>query len=161
MLAGTQREQPPQKFQAVLHRRSIGIGPKIPRPILHKPPGDKNPGESLLHGNFHIGIALVILEADIIVGTVLLDEVAFQNQSLHLGARHDGLEICNMGNHCPNLGSMVLATLEILPHPVLQHHSLAHIDDSALLILHEINPGTVRQEFQFFLYCFCQYAHPQ
>ena len=57
-----------------------------------------------------------------------------------------------MRHHLFNLDSFVPAALKILSDTVLQTDRLPHIDDVILLVMHDIDAGSPRQFFQFFLY---------
>ena len=160
MLAGAQRKQAPQKTQVFMQGPRIGIGTKIPRPILQYPPGNKSPWKFLLHGDLQIGIALIILETDIIARPMLFNQIALQDECFHLGAGQYCLEISNFRHHGPHLCRMVLTTLEILPHPILQHDGLAHIDDLSLRILHDIDTGRIRQLLQLLSHDIRHIHHP-
>ena len=67
--------------------------------------------------NADIGVVLIILEQDIVIGLVQLNQVAFQNQRFQIGAAEHDIEIVDMRNHGRDLGRVVVA-MEIAPHPV-------------------------------------------
>ena len=158
--AGTQGEQPPQELQAFMDCRHVCIRPKIAGTILQYPSRDEDAGIFFLQGDLYIGIALVVLEADIVARTVLLDEIALQNQGFHLGRGHNGFKIRNPCHHCPDFWRVALILLKILAHPILQDDGLAHVDDFPMGILHEINSRRIRQELQFFLHNLCHAFPP-
>ena len=150
--AASEGKQSAQELQAFMHSRHIRIRAEIACAILQNAPRHEHPRELFLQRDLHIGIALVVLEADIIAGTMLLDEVALEDERFHLRACHDGLEIRDFLHHGAHLRRMSLIALEILPHAILQHDCLAHINDFPTGILHEIHPRGIRQQLQFFLH---------
>ena len=148
--AGAQRKQAAQELQALMHRRRVRIGAEIARAVLDDAPRDEDARELLLYRDLDIRIRLVILEADIVARPVLLDEVALEDQRLDLARRHDELEIRDFRDHRTHLRRVVAAALEILPHAVLEHDGLADVDDLPRRVLHDIDTGILRQEFQLF-----------
>ena len=83
-----------------------------------------------------------------------LDEGIFQDQSLELAGDKDGVEVVHLGDHQLRLGVVGSVVLKVLAHPVFQLLGLAHIDDLAGLVHHQIDPrcqGQVRRLFLQFL----------
>ncbi|MNC51208.1 hypothetical protein D3C75_1004920 [compost metagenome] len=78
---------------------------------------------------------------------MLFDQVALQNERFHVAGRNDIFKVDNIGDE--PLGLAVMAARKIRADPVLQHLGLAHINNSALFILHQIAPGQVGQQCQF------------
>ena len=83
-LAGAQREHVAHRVDHLLHRRRADVGPKVPRAVLLHPPRERQPREGLMQVHAQIGIVLVVLEEDVVIGPVLLDEVALQAQRLQV-----------------------------------------------------------------------------
>ena len=125
------------------------IGPEVPRPVVGHPADD---------GEFRIrlpaeadeGIPLVVLEKDVVPGHVLLDERVLQHQRLELAAHDDGVEVVHQPHHGVRLDVVAPARLKILAHPVFQLFGLAHVDDLAVLPVHQVDPGSQRQAVGFF-----------
>ncbi|MNC41993.1 hypothetical protein D3C75_907880 [compost metagenome] len=97
-------------------------------------------------GDFDVRKGLVVLQKHIIAGMVLFDQVALEYQGFHIAFGDDIFEIGNFAYQLLRLD--VMAAGKIRPHPVLQHLSLAHIDDGAFTVLHQITAGFVRQKSQ-------------
>ena len=87
------------------------------------------------------GIALIILQKDIIAGLMALDKGVFQDEGLKLRAHHNGVELLHLGHHEPRLFIVPRGRLEILAHAVTELLRLAHIDDQSRLVHHEIDAG--------------------
>ena len=102
-----------------------------------------------------IGIALVILEQDVVLRHIVLDKRTFQHQRLELRRRRNCLKVVNLRDHTPCLWRMRGGLLKILAHPVLQFFRLADINHRIACVLHEIDARLVRQRqcglLQFFL----------
>ena len=86
------------------------------------------------------GVALVILEEDIVPGHVLLDEGVLQHQSLKLRADDDSLKVVHLTDHGLGLEVVAPVLLKVLAHPVLQFFCLTHIDHGAVFPVHQVYP---------------------
>ena len=89
----------------------------------------------------HEGIALVVLQQNVVAGLMALDEGVLQHQGLELRPDDNGVEPVHMGHH--HLRFLVVAggVLKILADAVFQFFGLAHIDDLAGLVHHQIDAG--------------------
>ena len=95
----------------------------------------------------HEGIALVVLQEDVIVGLVALDEGVFQHQGLKLAAGDDDVEVRHLFHHGGHLGQML--PVEIAADPVFQLLGFAHVDDLAPGVQHDVDPGQQGQPIGF------------
>ena len=116
--------------------------------VLGGPAGDAHHGVGLPLIHAHEGIALVVLQQDVVVGPVPLDEGVFQHQSLKLTPRHDHVEVRHLFHHGGHLGRML--PVKIAADPVFELFGLAHIDDLAPGVQHDIDPGQQGQMIGFF-----------
>ena len=114
-------------------------GAEILRPILSGLADHGKAGIFLLPIQADEGIALIILQEDIIAGLMALDEGVFQDEGLKLRAHHNGVELLHLRHHEPRLFIVPRGGLEILAHAVAQLLRLAHIDDQSRLVHHEID----------------------
>ena len=96
------------------------------------------------------GVALVVLQQDVVAGHMPLDEGVFQHQGLKLAGDENGVEPVHLGHHLPGLDRVSGAVLEILAHPVFQFFRLAHINDPAGLVHHQIDAGSQGQVIGLF-----------
>ena len=94
--AGAQREELAQELEALVHGRDVRVGAEVARAVLRHAVRQEDARVLLLHRDLDVGIALVVLEADVVMRAVLLDEVALEDQRLDLGVRHDDLEVRDM-----------------------------------------------------------------
>ena len=109
--AGAQGKEFIGQLQGVVDHPGIGIGPEIaglvPAHLAHH----FQAGKVVFQIQLDIGIVLIILEAYIVPGTVLFDELALQEQSLHLGGGEDIIQI-----HGSALMALTLACSRQRPH---------------------------------------------
>ena len=88
----------------------------------------------------HKGIALVVLQQDVVPGHVALDERVLQDQGLELRGHENGIEMIHLGHHGPGLFIVGGSILEILADAVFQLFGLAHINHLAGFVHHQIDP---------------------
>ena len=116
----------------------------------------REPGIGRLVVQPHEGIALVVLQKNIVPGLMPFDQGVFQDQRLKFRADHDGVEVIHLRDHHPGLLVVPAAGLEVLADAVFQLLGLAYIDDQPGLVHHDIHAGgqgqTVRL-LQQFLFC--------
>ena len=151
-----------------LHGVPQGAGvrkrPVVLGPVLEHPPGQHHPGVRFLHGNFQVGIRLVVLQVNIVPGPVFLDQVAFQNQGFHFAGRNNGFNRSHVGIDGPDLGRALGGLPEIAAHPVFQDNGLSYVNHLAGTVVHNVDPWGLRQDGQgigdglihtktFFTYC--------
>ena len=96
-----------------------------------------------LHVQADEGIALVVLEQDVVVRLVALYERVFQHQRLEFALDYDDVEVVHLGHHGRDLGQVFAA--EIACHAVFERLGLAHVYDLAADVLHYIHAGQQRQ----------------
>ena len=150
VFAGAQREEFPQEPQAFMHRPHLGVGSEIARTVLHDSAGEQDPRILFRQCNLDVRIGFIILQADIVPRAVFFDEIALQDKRFNFRPSQDRFKIRHFGHHRPHLRGLIAAALKILPYAIFQHHCLAHINDFALGVFHEVDPRRRRQKLEFF-----------
>jgi hypothetical protein len=83
--------------------------------------------------HFDVGVALIILQAYVVVRPVLLDQRHLQDQGFQLGADNNPVNIGDIlyqvARFQIRVRAVQLVVVEIGTHPVAQVVGLAHIDD--------------------------------
>ena len=106
---------------------------------------------------------LVVPQHDVVMGTVLLNEVALQDEGLQLAVHQHIIEAFDMLHHGVHLGLPRVPAAEILPDPVFQGNGLPYIDHRPLGILHQVYARMIRQRcnqvFQLLLQFVLLLAH--
>ena len=125
-------------------------GPEVPgavigHPVRHREPGIRLPGQA------HKGVALVVLQENVVTGHMALDKGILQHQGLELAGDKDRVEVIDLAHHLPGLDRMGGAVLEILADPVFQFFCLTHINDLPGFVHHQIDAGAEGQVVCFFL----------
>ncbi len=144
-LAGRQGEDLADDFQRFPQGAGRGVGAIVERPVFLHAAHDGEAGEGLSDREAQIGVLLVVAEDDVEPGAVTLDEVAFEDQRLQLGARDDRFDVRDLADQQLSLRTLVRAVLKIVPHPVGQDARLPDVEDVALRILKEVDAGAVWQ----------------
>ena len=118
-------------------------GAEVARAVLPRAARNAHGGVLLPQIHPDEGIALVVLEEDVVVRLVALDERVFQHQRLELARRDDDVEVRNLFHHGRHLGQVL--PVEIAADPVFQFFGLADVDDLAVRVQHDIHAGQQRQ----------------
>ena len=84
-------------------------------------------------------VAFIVLEQDVVFGTVLLDERTLQHQRFKLAAHDDIIEVVDQCDHPPHLGGVVCLRAEILADAVFEFFRFADINDGVGGILHNVH----------------------
>ena len=134
----------------VLGGAPAAVGAEVPGPVLGGLVGQGEPGVGLSHRQADVGVALVVLEEDVVPGLVPLDEGALQHQGLELAVGDDDVEVVDLAHHGPGLLGVGGQVGEVLGDPVLQGLGLAHIDDLVFGVLHDVDARLQRQAVGFF-----------
>ena len=83
-VTGKVREDMTQHIQGLMHCPDAGIGAKVMRPVLDHLARHRHFGEGRCQVYFDVGVAFIILEADVKARPVLLDEVHLQDERFKL-----------------------------------------------------------------------------
>ena len=110
--------------------------------------GEAGIGHTLLQTDE--GIALVVLQKNVIAGLMALDKGVFQHQRLKFRAYENGVKPIHLRDHHPRFGVVGRAALEILADAVFQFFRLAHIDHKTRLVHHQVDTGHKRKGIGFF-----------
>ena len=143
--ATSQRKQALEQGQRFMHRAGAGIRPVILRPILFHPSGGIYSGIFFIPCHFNERVGLVIPQTDVVTRPMLLDQIAFENQRFHFGSGDNGFKSMDARNQRFRLRAQA-PLLKIRADPVFEIDSLAHINDFAGNIPHQIHPGLIRQQ---------------
>ena len=119
---------------------AAGVRAEIACPVLRRPVGQGEAGV-LLPGQADVGVALVVLEQDVVLRGVGFDLACFQHQRLELALADDDVERVGVGDHLADLVVVGHTLPEILADPDAEPLGLADIDDGIGFIPDNINTG--------------------
>ena len=103
----------------------------------------QNDSRKIFGRHAQIRITLVVFKADVVARAVLLNQIAFQNQSFDFACRDNRLEVGDFGDHCLDFRAVIFAALKILADTIFQHARFSDVNNFAASVAHEINAGRV------------------
>jgi hypothetical protein len=98
--------------------------------------------------DFDVGIALVILQAHVEARAVALDQVHLQDERFQLRPDHDPFDVRDFAHQATGLVVVAGIGVEIRTHPRAQIDRLAHVNDRAFGIFHDVTAGFVGNVFR-------------
>jgi hypothetical protein len=125
-----------------VNRPGAGKGAEIAGAVAEHSPCDLDLGEGVLPVDLEVGVALVVLEAHIVPGAVLLDQGALEDQRLQLGLGDDIVEVGDVSHHASGLGGVMDIVLKVRADARAQVDALADIDHVAGRVFHQVDAGS-------------------
>ncbi len=147
-VTGQVGEDAPQHIEGLMHCPDAGIGPVVAGAVFHHLPGDGDLGEGGVPVNLDVGVAFVVFQPDVEARAVLLDQVHFQDQRFQLRADHNPFDVGDLADELASFGLVPGAVVEVRAHPVAQVDRLAHIDNLAGGVVHNVAAGPGGQGIQ-------------
>ena len=116
-----------------------GVGADVFGAVLLFLQGERQAGPGLPR-HLDVGVALVVLEQDVVFGGVGLDLAGLQHQRLELALADDDVKAEGVGDHLGDLVVVGHPLPEILADPGAQPLGLADINDLAAFVPDDIDP---------------------
>ena len=138
-----------KKTNRVIHRIGIGKGTEVlcavPLGLAHF----KKTRIAFLR-NADIRILLVIAKQDVVMRSMLFNEIGLQHQGFDLVVHDDVFEMIDMLHHSKHLWALAMGRGgEIGPHTPTQRNRLPHINNDVVCVTHEVHARRFGQSFQF------------
>ena len=143
--AGRQAQGGAHRVDGLPRLAAAAEGAEVAGAVLRGPCHQREAGVVGLFVQPDEGVALVVLQQNVVAGHVPLDKGVLQNESLKLGADDDGVEPVHLGHHAAGLVVVGGGVLKVLAHPIFQFYGLAHVDDLPRFVHHQIDAGQQRQ----------------
>ena len=124
------------------------VGAEVLRAVLLRAVDKRERRVRLRHVQTHEGVALVVLEQDVVFGFVQLDERVFEHERLKLGLHDNDIEIRNVRDHGRHLRQVLAA--KIARDAVFERFRLADVDDLAVLVEHDVHARQQREHIGLF-----------
>ena len=124
------------------HRR---VGAEVARTVVHDTPRDVYTRKRLPHGDFDVGILLVVPHEDVEARPILLDEVGLEDERFGLRADHQRVHALDEPNQLAILGAQVRLTPEVAAHAATQRLRLADVEHALFGVLEQIDAGLRRE----------------
>ena len=119
------------------------IRTEVFRAVLFRAVDERKRRVRLRHIQTHKGIALIVLEQDVVFWLVQLDERVFEHERLEFGLHDDDIEIRNVRDHGRHLRQVLAA--KIARDAVFECFCLADVDDLTVLVEHDVH---ARQQWE-------------
>ena len=113
LVAVAERENVLEHLEGVLDRPGGGKRPEVAGAVLLEAAGGVDARPVLVDGDLDIRKALIVLEADVVVGPVLLDKVEFQDEGFLFRRGDEVIDIRDAGDHALRLGGEFTGGLEV------------------------------------------------
>ena len=146
--AGRQKQRFLYSLYYLMRLAAAAEGAEIARAVLGLPVDKAHPRILALHVHAHKGIALIVLEEDVILRLVPLYKRVFQHQRFKLASGDNDVEIAHLFHHRGDL-RQVLA-VEIAADAVFQLLRLADVYDLVMLVEHDVHAWQKRKIIRFF-----------
>ena len=114
------------------------VRPKVARSIVPRlgDNGERRVGRIRVQPD--IGIALVVLEQDVVFGLVFFNHRVLKHERFELGFGHNDIEIIDMADQLARFGAQAFRRLKIVGNAVAQQLGLADVDHLAGLVLVQV-----------------------
>ena len=147
--AAPQQEVLLDDFQGLAHGHRGSVGAEVAAAVLDDAAGGED-ARPVAPGHLDAQVALVVLEADVVARLVLLDEVVLEDQRFLLVAGHQGLDVLHLAHEEGHVRAAVAAP-QVGAHPRAQLLGLAHVNDLAAAVPHQVDAGPGGQRVELVL----------
>ncbi len=143
-------EEPVEQVDRLVGRSRRGVGTEVPAAVVDDLAGGDD-ARPFLVGDPDVGIRLAVFQHDVVLGPVLLDQFVFEDQRFGGGVRADDLEIGDVRDELARFHVLAALRLEVGAHAVAEGNGLAHVDDLAVGVLHQIDARFLSEGSESFL----------
>jgi hypothetical protein len=140
-----------QGVERLLDRPGSGEGAKVAGAVPFHAAHDEHFGKVLLPRDLDVGVALVVLEPDVVSRLVSLDQVAFEDEGFELGGGDDKVDVGDAGYEAQGLGALSGRGVKVGADAGAEVHGFADVEDFAPGVLHKVDAGFGGQGIEFFL----------
>ena len=137
--ATAQAEDPLHEFQELPDRGAGGVGAEVAGPVRGKPADQAQAGGRVFEVQAETEEIFIIPEVDVVAGTMLLDEIALQDEGFPFRGGHQKIHLGEALHQEGGPGAGLVP--EIGPHPVFQVDGLADVEHLTPGIFEEIDAG--------------------
>ena len=158
--AARQAERRTQGIDDLLCAPAASVGAEIARAVVRDARGQRDDGIGLTQVDAQVGVALIVLEQDVVFRHIVLDERAFEHERLELRRGGDRLEMIDIRHHFARFCIVRRRILKILTDAVFQFFCLAHVDNLPGFVHHQIDTRRQGQIIGFFFEFFPGHGLP-
>ena len=139
--AGAHREGAQQQVEGLPDGVGVGVGAEVLGVAPPPAPHHGGPRPLLPAGDRQVGVGLVVAQADVEAGAVLLDEVVLHHQGRHLAVGDDPLHRGGGVHH--GLGADRQVAAEVRREALAQRLRLSHVEHLAVGVAEQVGPRRV------------------
>ena len=144
--AGAEHEDLRQQIERAAHALGVGVGPEVGAPGAVALAREVHPREVLVERDRDERVGLVVAQADVEAGAVLLDEALLRQQRLGLGADDDELDVLDRADHLRVAGAgWHLGLGEVRGDALADRLRLADVDHATLAVAEQVHARLVGQ----------------
>ena len=157
---GFEQQRFADRINCTTRRHAARIGAEITCPVVSGAGHNGKRRIRCIRIQSDVGIALVILQKDVILGLVFFYHRVFQNQCFKLAFSHDDVKIIDMADELSGFGIEPLGRLEVVGYAIAQQLGFADINDLAGFVLVQIHARLHRQTAHALLELFSCHGKP-
>ena len=128
-IAGQIRENASEGIQGLVDGPGRRVGAEVSRAVITHLARHRHLGVRFGPMDLDVRIALVILEADVVLRPMLLDQIHLEDQRFQLRSHEDPFDVRNLPHQTPRLGILARIGVKVRPDAVPQADGLADVDD--------------------------------
>ena len=149
--AAAQVELASHQMERVAQRAGVREWTEVTRAIIRAQPREGEARNGIVEVHLHQQEAFVVAEADVVARMKFLDQLAFEQQRLRLAPDRVDVEVVDGIDEGVELQVPAHAArrVEVLVHALAQIPRLAHVDDRAEAVLHQIHARLVGKLAEF------------
>ena len=140
--ATAQRENLPQQLLGNVHCARADVRAKIAATIIFYGAHLNQPRVFLAQRHRQIGIVLIIPQHNVIFGSVLLNQIAFQHQGFHRRGNHNPFQFLHHPHLGGSFGSQAAFVLKVRTYSLLEGFRLAHVNHLTVGVTHNVHART-------------------
>jgi hypothetical protein len=146
--AGPERQQLADRLDGAAQRLRRCVRAEVLSSVLLDPTRIVHARVFLRDRQLQVEVVLVVLETDVEARPVVLDEVALEDQRLHLVGRGDELEVVDLADQLGDPRCFPVARREVRAQAVAKSQRLANVYDLGTVVAEQVNAGSVRDRAQ-------------
>ena len=150
-LAAGQEEAAMDEVDDAMGEVAGEIGAVVGAAVFAQAAGDEDFGIAVAEGELDVRVGLVVAKQDIEAWLALLDEVVFKGEGLVLVVDEDVVDVDSLAHERAGLGVGLGAFEQVGADAGAEVLGLADVDDFAVGVLVEVDPGLSREGADFFL----------
>jgi hypothetical protein len=132
-----------EQVEGVTEGAHVGVGAEVADAGPTPPPDHRRTRPGVGQGDGQPGVALVVDQADVETGPVLLDQGVLEQDGFHLAGHLDPLDPVGGGHHLGRAGRQGGRVGEVIGQAAAQGLRLPHVEDAPVTVQELVGTGAV------------------